>query len=922
MILKGRTNSKTVVGLVIAVFILAAGAIGQNTGTGSVEGRILDPSGAIVPGAMITLRSADGTARTATSDTDAVFKFNNVQPGTYTIEASVTGFDIFRQEQVVVIANTPTRVDVKLSLSVVEEVTVGTDLEPTVDPESNASATVLKEADIEALPDDPEELQAALEALAGPGAGPGGGEIFIDGFSGGALPRRDSIREIRINQNPFSSEYDRLGLGRIQIFTKPGTDDWNGEVEFDFEDESLNSRNPFAPNRPPFQMRNFEFELSGPIVKKRASFYVDVEHQSVENNAVINAIVLDQALNAVPFSQGVSVPTRSFELSPRMDLAVSDTHTISARYFYDTSRRTNAGLGGFNLASRAFETWNSEHTVRLTDTLVLSPTVVTETRFQYIRRRSERTGGSDLPTIRVLDSFTSGGANLGLSLGEDDRLELINSTSVSRGEHALKFGARVRRNSIRDISEGNFAGTFTFTSLDQYRNTLLDLPGAGPTQFSIAGGEPSASVTRTDVGLFFQDDWRVRPDLTVSLGLRYENQTNISSNTDLAPRLAFSWAPGGGSGRPTTVFRGGIGVFYDRFGEGLTLQTARYNGINQQQFLVTDPAILDDISFTLNGVTNIPTVIELTAFAQPQTTRIVSPNLSTPRTIQTVFSIERQLPHRTTLSATFTDTRTRRLLRSRNINAPVGGARPQPGSGNIFQYESTGRFDQRQFTVNFRSNFREGVSIFGNYSLRKANSDSEGAGSFPVDQFDFDGEYGRSLMDIRHNFTMGARFDAFWGIRVNPFVTFRSGVPFNITTGLDNNGDTIFNDRPAFADDPEEPGVVVTRFGAFDPTPEAGDIIIPRNYGRGPSYFNVNLRLAKEFDFGPKGDRDDDGRYSIELAAQIQNIFNITNLGNPVGNLRSSFFGEPVSLAGWFGRGGGSPTAGNRRVRLSVEFNF
>ncbi len=906
----------------LVVWVLGLGVFAQAPSTGTIEGRVLDPFGALIPGATVTLRSADGTAREAVTNAEGAFKFDQVQPGQYSIRAAATGFDLHDREAVAVTAGSATRVDITLTLSVAGEVTVGGDFELAADPDSNASATILKEADIEALPTDPEELQAALEALAGPGAGPEGGEIFIDGFSGGSMPRRDSIREIRINQNPFSSEYDRLGLGRIQIFTKPGTDDWNGEIEFDFEDESLNSRNPFASNRPPYQRRDIEFELSGPIVKERASFYVELEHQTTENNAVINALVLDQGLNIASFSRAVSVPSRSIEFSPRIDLALSDTHTLSGRYFYETSRRTNAGLGGFNLSSRAFETSDSEHVIRLTDTLVLSPSIVNETRFQYIRRRSERTGGGDGPTIRVLDAFTTGGANIGLSFANDDRIEINNSTSWTRGSHAFKFGARVRHYRLLDVSEGNFAGTFTFTSLEQYRDTILNVPGAGPTQFSIAGGEPSASVTRTDAGLFIQDDWKMRPDLTLSIGLRYENQTNIDSNADLAPRLAVAWAPGSGTGKPKTVFRGGVGAFYNRFSEGLTLQTARFNGLNQQQFVVSDFDILDGPVFTIDGVSNVPTIDELTAFAQPQTTRIVAPGLRTPRTVQAVVSVERQLPFRTTLSATFTTTSTRRLLRSRNINAPVDGVRPVPGAGNIFQYESTGRLDQKQFRINFRSNFREGVSIYGNYTLGRAQSDSDGAGTFPVDQFDFSGEYGDSLLDVRHTFSTGARFDAFWGIRVSPFITYRSGVPFNITTGQDNNADTIFNDRPAFATSLDEPGIIVTRFGAFDPNPERGDIIIPRNFGRGPSYFNVNLRLAKEFGFGRKGGEDEDSRYSIEIATQISNLFNTNNGGTPVGNLRSNFFGEPVSLAGWFGRGGGGGTAGNRRIRLSLEFSF
>lgn len=878
-----------------------------------------------MPGTTVTLVSPDGARRDAAADASAEYRFERITPGQYSIEAAATGFAPFRSDPITVIAGETAAVNIQLALTVVEEVTVTDTEEISTAPDDNASAVVLRTEEIEALPDDPEELAAALQALAGPGAGPEGGEIFIDGFSGGSMPRRDSIREIRINRNPFSSEFDRLGLGRIEILTKPGTEDFHGEVEFDFEDESLNSRNPFASNRPPFQRRNFEFELSGPIIRNRLSFFFDVEHRSIENNALINALTLGPDLSVVPFSRAVRVPSRSTEFSPRFDLAISERHTLSGRYSFERSGRTNTGLGGFDLPSRAYESSDSEHLFRLTDTIVLSPSMINETRFQFIRRRREQTGDSSMPTIRVLDSFTSGGANIGVSLADDDRLELQNYTSYTRGRHAMKFGLRYRYIRLNDISERNFAGTFTFTSLDQYRDTILDLPGAVPTQFSIAGGDPAASVSRSDVGVFFQDDWRARPDLTLSFGLRYENQTNISSSGDLAPRFSFAYSPGGGQ-RPKTVIRGGVGVFYNRFGEGLTLQTIRFDGISQRQFVVTDPAILDSVIFTPDGVTNVPNIAELTAFALPQTTRIISPDLVSPRTVQAVASIERQLGFETTVSATYTHTRIRRMLRSRNINAPVLGVRPIPDAGNIFQYESTGRLDQDQLIFNVRSRFHRRVSIFGNYSIGRARSDTDGAGTFPADQFDLDGEYGNSLLDVRHSFVVGGRFETIWGIRVNPFVTYRSGVPFNIVTGTDLNGDTIFNDRPAFATDLNEPGIIISRFGAFDPTPEPGDIIIPRNFGRGPSYFNVNLRLAKEFEFGERSSGSGgrrDSRYSIELSAQIRNLFNTVNGGSPVGNLRSSFFGQSVGLAGGFGRGGGgSQTAGNRRITLSLEFNF
>jgi hypothetical protein len=919
-----------------------------------VRGKAVDALGALVSGASITIINPNGTQGTTQTNRDGAFTISNLAAGRYTVRASAPGFAPYENSEVEVLPGKITSLDVMLVVTVNEQVTVENEQPVNTDPEANASATVLRESDIQALPNNAADLAAALQALAGPAAGPNGGEVFVDGFSGGRLPPRDTIREIRINQNPFSSEYDRLGFGRIEIFTKPGTEKYHGEAELEFEDESLNSRNPFAPNKAAFQIRNLQFKLGGPLIKKRASFFLDFEHQDSDNNSLINALILNPALTVTPFRLAVLTPSRDVEFSPRFDLKLNDDHTLMARYNFSRSKTKNGGFGGFDLLSRALDSSSSDHTFRLTETAVLNSSTVNEVRAQYIRRRSTQESANNSPTIRVLDAFTGGGANVGFGFSNEDRVELQNMTSFLRNNHSIKLGARFRHIRLADSSPSNFAGTFTFTGLEQYRNTILNLPGAFPTQFSIAGGNPQASIKQTDLGLFVQDDWRVNPELTISLGLRYERQTNISSNLNFAPRFGFAYAPGAaGKNRPKTVFRGGLGIFYDRFGESLSLQALRFNGVNQQQFVVTEPAILDSIVFSQSGVSNVPTVQSLTAFAQRQTIRVISPELQAPYTIQSAVGVERQLPHKTTLSVTYVNAQTRHLLRSRNINAPVSGVQPLPNAGNIFQYESSGRFNQNQLIVNFRSNFHEGVSIFSNYAFGGAKSDTDSPGMFPANSYDLSGEYGRAALDIRHRFVVGGNLTAPYRFSFGPFITFRSGVPFNITTGTDTNSDTLFTERPAFATNASEPGIIATRFGTFDPTPDPGDTIIPRNYGRGPEFFVVNLRATKEFGFGGGGKKsapsqggggggqrgginspfggggaqggggDDESKYKLEFTAQIRNLFNHTNPGAPVGNLRSPLVGESLSLAGGFGFGGGGGSqAGNRRIELQVQFSF
>jgi hypothetical protein len=413
--------------------------------------------------------------------------------------------------------------------------------------------------------------------------------------------------------------------------------------------------------------------------------------------------------------------------------------------------------------------------------------------------------------------------------------------------------------------------------------------------------------------------------------------------------------------------------------EGLSLQASRFNGTNQQQFLVTDPTVLDQAQFSLDGVTNVPTVEGLTAFARPQTTWRMSDDLQAPYTIQSSISLERQLPGNWTFSATFINSRSFHLLRARNINAPLpgtfipgvagSGVYPLGNTSNIYEYESSGRLNQNQLLLGIGNRLNRTFSIFARYSLGKAESDTDGTGSFPANQYDLSSEWGRSSFDVRHRFIVGGTINAPWGLRLSPLVMLTSGRPFNITTGRDTNGDSLFTERPAFATDLTKPGVIVTRFGAFDPNPAPGQELIPRNYGDGPAFFNVNLGLSRTFGFGgPReaagnqasgqggggggrggaggsggggrrggaggggfggggrggrgggGSASSDSRYNLTFSVQVQNLLNTTNKGTPVGNLSSSLFGESLSTAGGFG--GGNAAAGNRRVTGQIRFSF
>jgi hypothetical protein len=874
---------------------------GAQQPTGSLRGVVKDEAGGVVVGATVTLVDASGTEKTATTNQEGVYTFTGVTTGHYTVRAAAPGFAAYENADVSLTSARRESLDITLAIALAQEsVTVQSEPGVSTEPESNQNALVIKDKDLDALPDDPDDLAAALQALAGPAAGPNGGQIYVDGFSNGQIPPKDAIREIRINQNPFSAEFDQIGFGRIEILTRPGSDRFRGQTFFSFSDESLNSRDPFAERRAPSQGRNFGGNFGGPIQKKKSSFFVNFEKRDTDNNSIINTQIVDPTtLVFEPFNRTIIVPFRRTSFSPRVDYAINQNNTLVARYNFSHNVQRNRGaseqvldIDPFFGVVRTFASNSTEQSVQLTETAILSPTVINETRFQFERGTSNSGGDNTRPVLNVSGAFTAGGASAAPARNTNREIELQNYTTFIHGMHSLKAGARLRDVNISDFTQSGFNGTFVFagtqslSSSELFRNVLAGVPGALPTQLNISGGNPLADVSQFDLGAFVQDDWRMRPNFTVSAGLRYENQTNISSAFNFAPRLSFAYSLGSQQSRPKTVLRGGFGIFYSRIGENLTLQENRFNGTNQQQFVIflqpvpaacgADPsatpgcAAADRVAAIqaqnaaaqsiLSLFPNVPSIDQLTPFRQALTTRRLAEDIETPYSIQSTFSVERQLPHNITGTVTYINTHTVHLLRSRNINAPLNGVRPLgDAAGNVILFESSGLLNQNQLRVQVNTRLNPKFTLFGFYTLGKSNSNTDGVNTFPANNFDLTDEYGRAAFDIRHSFNFGGSFDSpWWGLRFNPFLIASTGRPFNITTGLDNNGDTTFNDRPAFADAlsptcvANSPGCDVkdTPFGKFDIRPKLGQTIIPRNFGQAPGFFSVNMRISKVVGFG------------------------------------------------------------------------
>src|SRR5271157_5423189 len=447
----------------LAVFSFTAPA---QQATATIKGTLTDDSGAVIPAARVALVS-NGTTKTTQTQGDGGYNFAGLAPGQYTVSISFPGFAAF-SKTITVSAGGTIQVPIQLAIRAEkQEVTVQDEAGPSVsvEPDSNATALVIKGSDLESLPDDPDDLSDALQALAGPGAGPNGGSIYIDGFSGGQLPPKESIREIRINQNPFSAEYDRLGFGRIEIFTKPGTDKLRGAIGLNDGNGVFNSRNPFASNKPDYSTRMWNGNLAGSL-SKRASFFVDFNRRDVQDNSVIVAQYFDpKTLTQSNINTAVLSPSSFTIVSPRVDYQLSTNNTLMVRFEERLNSRDNTGIGGTRLpspySSLGYNTDGNGQNAMVTETAVLNPKVVNETRFQFMRNWSASPGNL-IPQINVAGSFVTGGNGLGDTHDLSRHLELTNNTSISHSAHTIRFGLRVRRDGDQSNQPNGFNGAFTF----------------------------------------------------------------------------------------------------------------------------------------------------------------------------------------------------------------------------------------------------------------------------------------------------------------------------------------------------------------------------------------------------------------------------------------------------------------------------
>jgi hypothetical protein len=844
---------------------------------GSLEVVVKDPSGALINKAQVQLVRNGKTEATAPTNQRGEARFNKVAPGRYQLRIEAAGFKAQDLNDLDLSAGA-NRKEISLEIDPIKvDVNVADDAQVrNTNPNGPSFSNILTADQIAQLPDDPDEFENAINQLAGPGA-----QIRVNGFRGGKLPPKSQIREIRFRLNPYAAENHDAGFGLVDITTKPGVNDWHGSFNFGFRDEALNARQVFAPFRGPEQQRRFGLSLDGPLWKNHTSLFLNADGSLFFDARPIFATTPDGVFSDLAYR-----PSRRLNLDARVEHVLTKTHTARFQFQRNAVAQHNLGVGDFDLPARGYSQDQTEYIARFADSGVFGKKFFNEVRFQTRWLQTESRSVSLGQTILVPGSFNDGSAQ---RRGGRRQLEfeLADNVDYALEKHGVRFGVQLEAGGYKSDDSTNGFGTFQFSDLAAFE-------AGTPTQFTQRIGDPTVKYRQYQFGWYVQDDWRVRRNLTLSYGVRHELQNHVGGQFNLAPRLGFVWSP---KKNGSITLRGGAGIFYDWFTAQTYEQTLRVDGQRQRDLVVTNPGFPNPFSGGLQ--TTLPP-------SRIQT----DPDLQIPYIIQASFGVETNPWKLFRLTTNYQYQRGVHLLHGRNLNAPIPGlGRPDPLIGNITNIESSAYQSSHRLMAGIGpAKFVQGLFWNVNFLLMKNTNEADSPFSLPSNNFDLRADRGPAASDMRYLISgfISKRLPS--GFAISTIFQASSALPYNITTGFDNNGDTVINDRPAG---------------------------VSRNSARGAARWEIGSRLSWGTDFGPDQKQNAAGpqirmvrvgggdgaaapslpgmatkKYRLEFYAQAFNLLNHANLGVFSGVQTSPFFGQATSA---------QPP---RRFEVGTRFNF
>ena len=839
---------------------------------------VVDMTGAILPGAtvVVTPREPSGAAGVTVPANDAgVATIPGLKPGRYNIKAEFAGFDAFELSDVRLRAG-DNKQQIELELTAfTDTVEVGQDPQAAAANPNNTLATELTDDEIEALSDDPNELMRQLVEMAG-----GAARVRIDGFSNGTLPSRDVIRSVRIVRDTFPAENHSAESDGIDIITAAGVGPIRGGLSTRVRDSVLGGDNPFVDVKAPERTQNFDVNVGGAIVPNKSSFSLFVSGRKQFDTPVATYVTLAGKESTLLGRR----PNDGWNMNGFFDYALTKQQMLRVGYSQNASTRSNLGIGGFDLAERAYSNDNSGNQLRVQETGPIGRDMFVNTRLQLRLYRSNSTSQLEARTIRVLDGVTRGGAQVAGGVDQKD-IELASDLNYVRGMHTIRTGIELEGRHYRTDSVSNYLGTYVFSNGESFLN-------GNPRNFTQRIGDPLIVYSQLQGGAYVQDDLRLRPNLTFSPGLRYELQTHVHDLSGFGPRLGLTWAPGK-NGR--TTIRASYGIFYNWLGSNVYEQTLRVDGVRQREINIQNPSFPNPGGDATISASN----------------KYILGDIRMERIRRFSAAIDRTITPKIRTSVTFSTGRYSHQLRGVNLNAPVRGVRPDPEFANVIEVTPDAAMETYDLVPDLNVNFAGGIrnadrekwnpkrtTIRFNYRHRRSYNNTDG--SFSVSPSGtLDDQWGPAGGDTRHRLRASLSTQAYRNLNAQMSWDANSGSPYTITTGIDENGDSIFNDRP---------------------------FRVPRNSVRLPWRSTISANVSYLIPIGKApvadggrpgaggrpgpGGRGGGRQKGITISVSAQNLTNRYNYSGFSGVMTSAYFLQATSVS--------NP----RQVDLSLRFNF
>lgn len=907
----------------IVWFILAGtswSASAQRTCTTGVrvEGTITDPTGAVIRGAQVQTASGEKT----TSDAAGSYALPCVAGTSAVITAQAEGFASGTRRARGHIGST-VRVNVQLAIaSVQEDVQVNENAGNKNG--DGAGTTVLNAQQLQQLPDDPDDLLRELQMLASSSGGdPASTTVVVDGYqNSSALPPKSSIASVRINPDSFAPQF-QWHRARVEITTKPGADKFHGALFFNDSNSIFNATDPFSTTATPAGRRRYGFELTGPILRKKLDFALALEHRDIDEFNIVNATILDSNADEEPLRQAVSAPQRLWIGSARADWQVSSNDIATLSWSANVNDQENQGVGGLLLQEAGYSSDVSEYDMRLTNAHTLNANTLHETRIGYSWKRTLQVPNSSAPNLEVAGYYTGGGAT-SQNLNDRERdLEVDDDILATRGKHELNFGFQSITSFVHAYQPNTFNGAYVFgggsapvldaansptgqtTTIDgmeQYRRAVLNLPGGTPTTYEVTTGNPLVPLTQAQLSFYGQDTMKVLPRLSVTFGLRYQLEINPDSFLNFRPRLGLLWSPDKKE-KWTIGVHAGLFTIWDT--PANVTEVERLNGSRQLQNTVYSPSY------------NNP-LVPVSGSIQVGTRNQFSSGFGQIPDFQVGGRVAREFPHHWTAQLEYSFGAEWAGLRIININAPkvpssVGvppnpttallAARPLAPNENIMQYQNYGHNRGAVYVASVKQHSYKRFNLDATYWYLDFIGDS-GDSQTPQSSYSDRGEASRPNWMRRGGFTLLGVLQLPGKIEFATQLSALPGLPYNITTGTDANGDGNFNDRPSYGSGPNS-GVYSTPYGLMTVNTVNGNV--PNNSGTMPWVIHFDPNIRRAFVLNPK---DKDRPLTLTFNARGSNVLNHTNVTAVNTVLSSGTVGQP------------NAAEPGRRVELGMRFEF